>query len=68
MNKGQITFKADSMEQMDLLPPRLDELIPEHHLVRVVNRVADELDIKPLLAKYKGGGTSSYHPRMMLKA
>ena len=68
MNKGQITFKAYSMEQMNLLPPRLDELIPEHHLVRVVNRVADELDIEPLLAKYKGGGTSSYHPRMMLKA
>jgi transposase len=42
-------------------------LIPEQHLVRVVNRVVDELDIAPLLAKYKGGGTSSYHPRMMLK-
>ena len=52
---------------MSLLPPRLDELIPEHHLVRVVNRVVDELEIAPLLAKYKGGGTSSYHARMMLK-
>ncbi len=52
MNKGQITFKAYSMEQMNLLPPRLDELIPKHHLVQVVNRVVDELDIEPLLAKY----------------
>lgn len=67
MNNGKITFKAYSMEQLRLLPPSLDELIPAEHLVRVVNRVVDELDIEPLLAKYKGGGTSSYHPRMMLK-
>ena len=55
------------MEQRSLLPPSLDELIPAEHLVRVVNRVVEELDIEPLLANYKGGGTSSYHPRMMLK-
>ena len=67
MKNRQITFKPYSMEQMSLLPPSLDELIPEYHLVRVVNRVVDELEIEPLLAKYKGGGTSSYHPRMMLK-
>jgi transposase len=68
MKQGPITFKPYIMEQPSLLPPSLDELIPAQHLVRVVNRVVDELDIEPLLAKYKGGGTSSYHPRMMLKA
>lgn len=67
MKHGQITFKPYTMEQPSLLPPSLDELIPAQHLVRVVNRVVDELDIEPLLAKYKGGGTSSYHPRMLLK-
>jgi len=50
-----------------LLPPSLGELIPEEHLVRVVNRVVDEIDLQALLEKYKGGGTSAYHPRMMLK-
>ena len=35
--------------------------------VRVVNSVVDALDISCLLWAYKGGGTSSYHPRMMLK-
>jgi transposase len=60
MNKGQITFKPYAMEQMSLLPLSLEELIREKHLVRVVNRVVEELDIKPLLEKYKGGGTSSY--------
>jgi len=67
MNNGKVSFKAYSMKQASLLPPSLEELIPEGHLVRVVNQVVDELDITPLLAKYKGGGTSSYHPRMMLK-
>jgi transposase len=67
MNNGKVTFKEYSMNQPSLLPPSLEELIPEQHLVRVVNQVVDQLDITPLLAKYKGGGTSSYHPRMMLK-
>lgn len=37
------------------------------HLVWVVNRVVDALDLESLLQRYKGGGRSSYHPRMMLK-
>lgn len=52
---------------MHLLPPSLEEMIPERHLVRVVNEVIDELDLSKLKKQYKGGGTSSYHPRMMLK-
>jgi transposase len=52
---------------MHLLPPSLEEMIPEKHLVRVVNKVIDELDLSKLKKQYKGGGTSSYHPRMMLK-
>ena len=67
MNNGKITFKEYTMEQPSLLPPSLEELIPAEHLVRVVNRVIEKIDIQPLLEKYKGGGTSSYHPRMLLK-
>jgi transposase len=67
MKKGNVTFKAYTMAQPSLLPADLEELIPEEHLVRVVNRMVEAIDLDPLLAKYKGGGTSSYHPRMMLK-
>src|SRR3989304_9913898 len=67
MNNGKITFKEYTTEQPSLLPPSLEELIPEDHLVRVVNRVIEKIDIQALLGKYKGGGTSSYHPRMVLK-
>jgi len=67
MNNGKVIFKQYCMNQVSLLPARLEELIPEDHLVRVVNRMVDEIDMRPLLVQYKGGGTSSYHPRMMLK-
>jgi len=50
-----------------LLPPSLEELISENHPVRVVNEIVDKIDINPLLNKFKGGGTSSYHPKMLLK-
>jgi len=55
------------MAQPSLIPPSWDELIPAEHVVRVVNRAIDKIDVEPLLKKYKGGGTSSYHPQMMLK-
>src|SRR5512135_437704 len=64
---NRITFKPYTMNQPSLLPPSLDELIPANHLVRVVNRAIEQLQLDPLLAQYKGGGTSSFHPKMMLK-
>lgn len=50
-----------------LLPPDLNDLIAGNHPVRVVNAVLDKIDITPLIRLYKPGGTSSYHPRMLLK-
>ena len=50
-----------------LLPPSIDELIDTNHPVRTISQIIEGLDIDPLLKKYKGGGTSSYHPRMLLK-
>src|SRR3990170_2787988 len=50
-----------------LLPTDLDELIPGQHLVRAVDSAIERMDLGPLLRRYKGGGTSSYHPKMMLK-
>lgn len=62
-----VAFKAYQQHQSMLLPPSLDELIAQRHPVRIVNEVLDKIDIDPLLKKYKGGGSSSFHPRMLLK-
>ena len=66
-NDLKVVFKTYNQEQPMLLPPSLEELIPANHPVRVVNKVIDQLDIQPLINKYKAGGTSSFHPRMLLK-
>ena len=60
-------FKPYVMHQASLLPRSYDEVIEPEHLVRVVSAAIDKLDLRPLLAQYKGGGTSSYHPQMLLK-
>jgi transposase len=64
--KRQI-FKPYEQNQVMLLPPNLEELIPESHLVRVVNKMIEEVDRKILEQQYKGGGTSAYDPKMLLK-
>lgn len=60
-------FKAYEQNQMMLLPPSLEELIEEKHIVRIVNETIEKLNTKALKETYKGGGTSSYDPVMLLK-
>jgi len=60
-------FKEYNQGQGTIFPENLGDYIPENHAVRLVSEVVDRLDIQPIMATYKGGGTSSYHPRMMLK-
>ena len=60
-------FKPYTPKQAMLMPANLDEMIPGGHLVRVVDEMIDQLNIAPLKRQYKGGGTSAYHPRMLLK-
>lgn len=65
--RRKATFKPYNPDQLSLLPPSLDELIPSNHTVRLVRDIIDTIDIDPIIKKYKGGGASSFHPRMLLK-
>lgn len=60
-------FKPYQQHQRFLFPPSLDDMVTANHPVRVVSEVIDKIDIDIILKKYKGIGTSSYHPRMLLK-
>lgn len=64
---AKVKFKSYNQSDFLLLPPSLEELIPTTHPVRIVSHVIDHLDIKKIEESYKGGGTSSYNPRMILK-
>ncbi len=53
-----------------LMPPDIREWLPEGHLVEFVSDVVDELDLKPIMAKYEKGdgrGRRPYHPLMIVK-
>jgi len=61
------TFKAYNQQQVLLLPPSLEELIPVGHPVRIVNDVINRINISKLIDAYSLSGSSSYHPQMLLK-
>jgi transposase len=67
MKNTRIKFKPYYQHQLMAIPPTFDELIPAEHPVRVVNQIIDEINLDPLLKRYKSKGCSSYHPRMLLK-
>ena len=49
-----------------LLPPSVDEWLPEKHLARFVVEVIDGLDLRPMSGRYRGTGSASYHPSLLL--
>ena len=66
-SRSNIKFKEVTSQQTVLFPSYIGDRIPENHPVRIVNDIVDKLKIDRVLELYKGGGTSSYHPRTMLK-
>lgn len=63
------TFRAYDPDQVFLMPPSLDDWVPEDHLARFVSELVDEvLDLEPFLASYtEVRGFPPYDPRLMLK-
>ena len=49
-----------------LLPPSVDEWLPERHLARFVVEVVDRLDLSGMTRAYRGSGSASYHPALLL--
>jgi transposase len=62
-----MSFKSYDQQQLMLLPPSFDELIPQKDPVRVVNEIVERLDLSSVYAQYKKLGCASYHPKMMIK-
>ena len=67
MTTTKLIFKQLENNQVVLFPSNLSERISKDHPVRIVSQIVDSLDISPIMDQYKGGGTSIFHPRMMLK-
>ncbi|MES4909608.1 MULTISPECIES: IS1182 family transposase [unclassified Streptomyces] len=63
------TFRAFDPYQVLLLPPSLDDWLPEDHLARFAADLVDEvLDLGPVLADYtEKRGCPPYDPRLMVR-
>ena len=49
-----------------LMPPSVDEWLPERHLARFVVEVVGGLDLRAMTGSYRGSGEASYHPQLLL--
>jgi transposase len=59
-------FRTFDRETGFLLPPSVDEWLPERHLARFVVEVIDGLDLGDMVGSYRGSGSASYHPALLL--
>ena len=49
-----------------LMPPSVDEWLPQRHLARFVAEVIEGLDLRCMTSSYRGSGEASYHPQLLL--
>jgi transposase len=49
-----------------LMPPSVDEWLPQRHLARFVVEVVERLDLRAITGSYRGSGEASYHPQLLL--
>src|SRR5476649_1703964 len=59
-------FRQIDRETGFLLPPSVDEWLPERHLARFIVEVIAGLDLRSMSGRYRGSGSASYHPKVLL--
>lgn len=59
-------FIPTNRAQQYLMPPSIQEWLPENHLARFVVDIVSQLDLQPLSETYAGKGIKAYHPEILL--
>lgn len=59
-------FIPVNRNQQYLLPPSVDEWLPDNHLARFIVEVIDQLDLSRLVGRYQGRGSAALHPSVLL--
>jgi len=49
-----------------LMPPSVQEWLPENHLARFVVEIVEQIDLAKLTKAYGGRGSDAFHPAMMV--
>ena len=61
-----ITFKANNRNQLFLMPPSIQEWLPQSHLARFIVDTVEILDLNDIYKEYKVSGKVAYDPRALL--
>jgi len=59
-------FRPTDRQTGFLMPPTVDEWLPQRQLARFVVEVVDVLDLRTMSTSYRGSGSASYHPAVLL--
>src|SRR6202140_2402833 len=59
-------FRPTDREPGFLMPPSVDEGLPEQHLARFIVEVVEGLDLRGMSGSYRGSGSASYHPSVLV--
>ena len=60
------TFRQVDRDTLFLLPPSMDDWLPEGHLARFIVEIVAQLDLTMIKAAYAGRGSRAHHPEMLL--
>jgi len=60
-------FKPYRKDQYYLLPPNLEDYVPEGHMTRLIYEIVEGLDTSQIESKYSELGQNTYHPKILLK-
>ena len=59
-------FRPINRDMDFLMPPSVDEWLPQRHLARFVVEVIEGLDLRAMSGSYRGSGDASYPPQLLL--
>jgi len=59
-------FRQVDRETLFLLPPSIDDWLPEGHLARFIVEIVAQLDLTSIKAAYAGRGSRAHHPEVLL--
>ena len=61
-----ISFRSAERNQLFLLPPSIQEWLPENHLARFVVDIVEQLDLQHIALHYNNKGNLAYPPDMLV--
>jgi transposase len=59
-------FRSFDRDTLFLLPPSVQDWLPDDHLARFIVEIVSKLDLRRLKSSYAGRGEAAYHPEMMV--